>query len=181
MTAKIRDTLGVLLLMLVAILPAQAASRVEIDAKVSGTVQEFYKKVPGGRELASRAAGMLVFPEVLKGGFFVGAEYGEGALLKGRTTQGYYNIVSASFGFQFGVEQKAIVLLFMTEQALNKFVNSDGWEVGVDGSVAIAEFGAGKSLDSHTLQEPIIGFVVSNKGLMAGISLEGSKITRIAK
>ncbi|WP_369601625.1 YSC84-related protein [Hahella sp. SMD15-11] len=178
-TAMLTPLLALFLLMLG--MSAQAASRVEIDAKVRGAVDLFYKKVPGGKELAQRAAGMLVFPEVLKGGMFIGAEYGEGALLVNNRTKGYYSLASASFGFQFGVEEKTIVLLFMTRESLDKFLNSEGWQVGVDGSVAIAEFGAGKSLDSNTLQEPIIGFVVANKGLMAGISLEGSKITRINK
>lgn len=158
-----------------------AASKVEIDAKVNATIKEFYVRVPAGKELASKAQGMLVFPEIVKAGFVIGGEYGEGALVKNGAISKYYNIASASVGFQIGVQEKSVVMLFMTSSSLNKFVKSNGWEAGVDGSVAIAEFGAGKSLDSNTLQEPIIAFVVSNKGLMAGISLEGSKITQISK
>ena len=158
-----------------------AASSVEIDAKVDATLKIFYSKVGGGKTLARKAKGILVFPSVLKAGFWIGGQYGEGALRVENKTVQYYNIAGASFGFQFGAQSKSVLLLFMTGEALSDFRNSAGWEAGVDGSVALASLGAGGALDSNTLQQPIIGFVFSNKGLMVDVSLKGSKITKIVK
>ena len=158
-----------------------AASSVEIDSKVDATLKEFYSKVGSGKELAEKAKGILVFPSVLKAGFWIGGQYGEGALRINGKTADYYNVAGASFGFQFGAQSKSIILLFMTTEALSGFRNSSGWEAGVDGSVALATLGAGGTLDTNTLQQPIIGFVFSNKGLMVDVSLKGSKITKIKK
>ena len=160
---------------------ADAASAVEIDAKIDATLKDFYSKVRGGKTLAEKAKGILVFPSVLKAGFWIGGQYGEGALRVNGETVNYYNIAGASFGFQFGAQSKSVILLFMTNKALSDFKNSAGWEAGVDGSVALADLGAGGTLDSNTLQQPIIGFVFSNKGLMVDVSLKGSKITKINK
>ncbi len=162
-------------------LPAQAASKTEIDAKVRATLTVFYDKVPAGRELARKAAGILVFPEVFKAGLVVGGEYGEGALLVHHKIVGYYSTVSASVGFQLGAQIKSQVILFMTREALNSFRRSEGWKVGVDGSVALATLGAGGAIDSDTLRKPVIGFIFSNKGLMYNLNFEGSKITRLKK
>jgi lipid-binding SYLF domain-containing protein len=175
-----RTPLSLLLLWLVCAC-AQADSAGEIDAKVRAAVQDFYAKVGAGRELAGKAVGMLVFPAVIKGGFVVGGEYGEGALLVGGQTVDYYNTAAASIGFQLGAQVKTHILLFMTTAALERFRASQGWEAGVDGSVALATLGAGGELDSDTLQESIIGFIFSNKGLMYNLNLEGSKITRLDK
>jgi len=163
------------------LLPAasQASSKLEIDLFVQETLADFYKQSSAGRELASRAKGMLIFPKIYKAGFWVGGEYGEGALRIGGNTVGYYNIASASLGLQLGVQKKSQIILFMTDDALQKFRNSQGWEAGVDGSVAIANFGAGEELDTKTFQQPIIGFVFSNKGLMYNLTIEGAKITPI--
>ena len=158
-----------------------AASAVEIDAKIDAALKDFYSKVGGGKTLAEKAKGILVFPSVLKAGFWIGGQYGEGALRINGETVNYYNIAGASFGFQFGAQSKSVILLFMTNKALSDFKNSAGWEAGVDGSVALADLGAGGALDSNTLQQPIIGFVFSNKGLMVDVSLKGSKITKINK
>lgn len=158
-----------------------AASATEIDAKVDATLKDFYKKVGAGKSLARRAKGILVFPSVIKAGFWVGGQYGEGALRVGGKNVNYYNIAGASFGFQFGAQAKSIVMLFMTSEALSGFRNSDGWEAGVDGSVALAEMGTGGSIDTNTLQQPIIGFVFGNKGLMVDVSLKGTKFTKIVK
>ncbi|MGB0467656.1 MAG: BPSL1445 family SYLF domain-containing lipoprotein [Pontibacterium sp.] len=159
----------------------QAASRQEIDVKVQAAVSSFYRASLPGKKLAQQAVGMLVFPEVYKAGFGIGGEYGEGALLRGGRTQGYYNLVSASIGFQLGAQVKSEVILFMTQAALNQFINSDGWEAGVDGSVAVATLGVGGEIDTHTAQQPIIGFIFSNKGLMYNLSIEGAKISPIAR
>ncbi len=158
-----------------------AASSIEIDAKVDATIKDFYSKVGGGQALAKKAKGILVFPSVLKAGFWIGGQYGEGALRINGKTVNYYNIAGASFGFQFGAQSKSVILLFMTSEALSGFRNSAGWEAGIDGSVAIANLGGGGALDTNTLQQPIIGFVFSNKGLMVDVSLKGSKITKIDK
>jgi len=160
---------------------AQAASSVEIDAKSDAVLKEFLWKVGSGNELMKKAKGVLVFPSVLKAGFWIGGEYGEGALRIGGKTVEYYNIAGASFGFQFGAQAKSIVLLFMTEDALSDFRNSSGWEAGVDGAVAFANLGAGGAVDTNTLQRPVIGFVFGNKGLMVDVSLKGAKITKIEK
>jgi len=161
--------------------PAAAASKEELDAHVRETIADLYRASSAAKQLAGKSAGMLVFPSVIKAGFWVGGEYGEGALEVGQKTLSYYNIISASFGLQAGVQDKSVVLMFMTPEALNKFRESDGWKAGVDGSVALVTLGAGKDFDTQTLQKPIVGFVFNNKGLMANLTLEGSKISRIGK
>ncbi len=122
---------------------------------------------------------MLVLPAIYKGGFVFGAEYGEGGLLIGGSIVNYYNQLGGSFGFQAGAQVKSQVILFMNQDVLDHFQARQGWEAGVDGSVAIATLGAGGDISSETAQKPIIGFVFSNKGLMANLTLEGAKITRI--
>ncbi len=158
---------------------SQAATNDEIDAKVSEAVENFYKQTSAGKALAQKAAGMLVFPEVIKAGIGVGGEYGEGALvIKGKNVA-YYNTAAASIGFQLGAQVKSQVILFMTPQALANFRKSQGWKAGVDGSVALATLGAGGEIDTNTFQKPIIGFIFSNKGLMYNLTFEGSKITKL--
>jgi lipid-binding SYLF domain-containing protein len=170
-----------LALFLAQITLAQAASKAEIDANIRQALTEFYKHSSAGKELAQKASGMLIFPKVYKAGIGIGGEYGEGALLIGGKTVDYYNIAAASIGFQLGAQMKSQIVLFMNKEALNGFRNSDGWEAGVDGSVAIATLGAGGEIDTETVKEPIIGFIFSNKGLMYNLTLEGSKITKIKK
>jgi lipid-binding SYLF domain-containing protein len=160
---------------------AQAASAGEIDTKVNGTLEEFKKVVPGGAEFLGKASGALVFPTITKAGLVIGGEFGEGALRIGGNTVDYYNIASASFGFQIGAQQYSIVMVFMSDEALKDFRESKGWEAGVDGSVAVAEWGAGDDINTKTFKDPIVAFVFGNKGLMAGVSIEGSKITKIDK
>jgi lipid-binding SYLF domain-containing protein len=124
---------------------------------------------------------MLVFPKVFKGGVGLGGEYGEGALLVGGRTVGYYNIAAGSVGLQLGLQKKSQVILFMHKPALQRFQRSKGWKAGVDGSVALATLGAGEQIDTETARKPIIGFIFSNKGLMYNLTFEGAKITRIDK
>jgi lipid-binding SYLF domain-containing protein len=173
-------TLALALVCLLA-LPVQAATRQQIDAEVREAIQQFHKHTSAGRELAGRAAGMLVFPKVYKGGIGLGGEYGEGALIVGGRTAAYYNIVSGSVGLQLGVQRKSEIILFMTPAALAGFRRRDGWKAGVDGSVALATLGAGAELDSETVQKPIIGFIFGNEGLMYNLTFEGSKISRITR
>ena len=160
---------------------AWAGSREEIDAEVRQALKEFRQHTSAGHELSQKAAGMLVFPSVVKAGIGVGGEYGEGSLLIGGKPAAYYNIASASIGFQLGAQARSMIVLFMTENALAKFRNSEGWKAGVDGSVALATLGAGGSIDTETAKKPIIGFIFSNKGLMYNLTFEGSKISKIER
>ncbi len=159
--------------------PAKAASASEINADAYATMQKLYNRVRGGYDLASRAAGILVFPTVVKAGFGIGGEYGEGVLLVGNQPTAYYNTISASIGFQLGAQARSVVIMFMTPQALSNFRRKNGWKVGVDGSVAIVTLGVGGAIDTNTINKPVIGFILDNKGLMYNLTLEGSKISRI--
>ncbi len=160
---------------------ARAASRAEIDANVQEAIANFYRQTSAGKKLAQKAAGMLVFPEVVKAGIGVGGEYGEGALLIKGKTAAYYSTAAASIGFQLGAQVKSQIILFMNQRVLEEFRNSKGWKAGVDGSVALATLGAGGELSTETIKEPIIGFIFSNKGLMYNLTFEGSKITRLER
>jgi lipid-binding SYLF domain-containing protein len=161
--------------------PAKAADAREINASVNATLDRFYRQIPGARELSARAAGVLVFPTIIKAGFGVGGEYGEGAMRVGGKTVGYYNTISASFGFQLGAQARSVIIMFMTPEALTGFRRVDGWKVGVDGSVAIIVVGAGGSIDTEKVTSPVVGFILDPKGLMYNLTLEGSKITRISR
>ena len=160
---------------------AYAASAGEINIKVDSALQRFKKEVSGGSRFISNAKGVLVFPDVIKAGFGVGGEYGEGALRIGGKTVAYYNTAAASIGFQLGGQIKTVVIVFLKQSALNKFRQSDGWKVGVDGSVAIVEWGVGEDINTMDINDPVVGFVFDNKGLMYNLTIEGSKITRIYK
>jgi lipid-binding SYLF domain-containing protein len=160
---------------------ASAASKEQIDAEVRQALREFQQQTSAGHELSRKAAGMLVFPKVIKAGVGIGGEYGEGALLVNGQTVGYYSIASASIGFQLGAQMRSQVVLFMTGDALKGFRSSPGWKAGVDGSVALATLGAGGLIDTETAKQPIIGFIFSNQGLMYNLTFEGSKITRIER
>lgn len=153
----------------------------EIDVSVDVAIERFYKQVGGAEEFVKASKGMLVMPNVVKAAFIVGGEYGEGALRIGGKTVDYYNTVSGSFGLQIGGESKDIILLFMTDEALNKFRASNGWEAGLDGNVALISVGAGERADTTTLKDPIVGFVFDAKGLIADISLKGAKFTKVDK
>jgi lipid-binding SYLF domain-containing protein len=179
-----RRTVGPFLLGLLAALSssrANAASGPEIDFEVRATLDSFFREVWSSHELANKALAVLVFPTVVKAGFGIGGEYGEGALLIRGRTAGYYNIISGSIGFQFGAQARSVIIMFMTEAALAGFQRSDGWKIGVDGSVAIITIGAGGAIDTNTVRSPIVGFIFDQKGLMYNLTLEGSKITRIAR
>jgi lipid-binding SYLF domain-containing protein len=160
---------------------AEAASAAAIDADVRATIDRFYAQIGGARELAEKSYGILIFPSVVKAGFGIGGEYGEGALsVRGQPTT-YYNTVGASFGFQLGVQSRSVIIMFMTPEALGQFRRSQGWKVGVDGSVAIITVGVGGSIDTNKITSPVIGFILDPKGLMYNLTLEGTKITRIRK
>ena len=160
---------------------ALAASREEINAEVREAIGNFYKHTSAGKELAQKAAGVLVFPSVVKAGIGIGGEYGEGALLVKENTVAYYNVAAASIGFQLGVQARSQIILFMNEKVLAAFRGSAGWTAGVDGSVALATLGAGGSIDTETAKKPVIGFIFSGKGLMYNLTFEGSKISKIER
>jgi len=161
--------------------PCEAATAKEIDLGVDVALERFEKDVRGAKEFMKSAKGLLVFPRVYKAGFGIGGEYGEGALRIGRKTVAYYNTAGASFGFQVGAQAKTLILVFMEKNALDQFQESAGWKVGVDGSVAVIDLGAGETLDSTTIKDPIVAFVFGNKGLMLNLTLEGSKFTKMEK
>jgi len=153
--------------------------RRSIDADVDATMQRLYATVKGSRELVAKARGVLVFPSVIQAGFVVGAQYGKGALRVGGGTVGYYSTTSASVGLQAGAQSKSLIFLFMTQDALDKFRNSDGWAAGVDASVALVKMGANGVVDTTTATSPVEAFVLTNAGLMADVSLAGTKVSRL--
>lgn len=156
-----------------------AASKAEIDTDVQFALTTFYNLSPGNKELAIKAAGVLVFPSIMKAGFFVGGDYGEGALQVAGKTVDYYSTAAISFGLQLGAQSRSEVILFMDKEALENFRVHDGWAAGIDGSVAVIDSGAGKGINTETAKEPIIAFIFSNKGFMGNLSLEGSKFSKI--
>jgi lipid-binding SYLF domain-containing protein len=158
---------------------AHAEAAKVIDAKADVAIEKFKKLVKGGDVFLSKVKGYLVFPTVYKGGFVVGGEYGEGVLRVDGKSVAYYNIASASVGFQIGAQKTSYIFAFADQYALDRFMKSDGWEAGVDGSIAVAKWGQGIDISSISFEKPIYAFVFDNKGLMANISLEGTKFTRI--
>jgi lipid-binding SYLF domain-containing protein len=176
---KLYAAAGVAVIALFASAAVLAASKAEIDASVGTALKKFHALNPANRDLQHKAAGVLVFPRVTKGGVGVAGEYGEGALRVNRQTVGYYSVSSASIGLTLGVAKHSEIIMFMTQDALDKFLNGKGWSIGADTGVALIKAGAGGDYDTQTLQKPILGFIFSEKGLIADLSLEGSKINSI--
>ena len=160
---------------------ARAASAKEIDVSVGVALERFKSDVRGANEFLANAKGVLVIPNVIRVGFGIGGEYGEGALLVDGKTVDYYSTTGGSLGFQIGAQSKNIVIVFMEETALEQFRNSLGWRAGVDGSVVLIDYGAGTSVDTDNVKHPVVGFVFGLKGLMLNLSLEGTKFTKLAK
>ena len=158
-----------------------AATAGEIDASVNASLNRFVNEVKGAKEFLNAAQGVLIIPKVIQGGLVVGAEYGEGALRISGKTVGYYNIASASFGYQIGGEQKDIIVVFMDKTVLNKFRNSQNWKAGVDAKVTLINVGVDESISTLKIKQPVVGFVFGQKGLMAGATIEGSKFTKMKK
>ena len=157
----------------------QTDSRQTINAGVDSTLTRLFTSANGSRELVSKARGVLVFPSVIDAGIGVGGQYGEGALRMGGRTVGYYSTATASIGWQIGAQSRAIVFMFMTDDALNRFRNSQGWSAGGDASVAVLKIGANGEVDTSTASSQVDTFVLTNDGLMAGVSLDGTKVTRL--
>jgi lipid-binding SYLF domain-containing protein len=160
---------------------SKASSAEEINDAANATLHRFVEQNPSAEELGRKAAGVLVFPSVVKAGMLLGGQYGEGVLIVRGNAAGYYNIISASLGFQLGVQSLSIIIVFVTEQALADFQRAYGWKVGIDGSIVVVTLGAAGSIDTDSLTSPIVAFVTDQEGLMYSLSLEGSKISRIER
>jgi lipid-binding SYLF domain-containing protein len=156
-----------------------ATRRQAIDSSVDNALATLYRQVPGSQDLVNRAQGVLVFPAVLEAGFIVGASRGDGALRKGGKTVSFHRTTAGSIGLQAGAQSTAMFILFMTEDAMRNFENSRGWTAGVDASVTVLTVGATAQMTTATAQQPVIGYVLSNSGLMAGVSVDGARITRL--
>ena len=180
--------LGVAALAAVATLPSPvlAASADEIDRGVNAALRNLYASQPSARVLAAKAKAVLVFPTIVKAGFMFGGQIGEGAmrkgdLLRGGRTTGYYNSVAASYGLQAGVQTFSYALFFMNDGALAALDNTAGFELGVGPSIVLVDQGLAKSMTTATLTQDVYAFIFGQKGLMAGLGIQGSKITRLDK
>ena len=159
--------------------PSTAESRHAVDASFQETLDRLYASNPGSRELVAKARGVLVFPRVISAGLVVGGAYGEGQLREHGRVEGYYRTTTGSVGWQIGAQSRALVFLFLTEDALQRFKDSHGWSGGVDASVALLTVGANGAVDANAAQAPTVAFVMTNAGIMAGATLQGTKVTRI--
>jgi lipid-binding SYLF domain-containing protein len=152
--------------------------RAEINKGVDETLATLYSSVPGSRELVAKSRGVLVFPSVIQAAFGIGGEYGEGALRVDGATTGYYSTASGSFGFQAGAQSRALIYLFMTQEALDKFRSSNGWTAGADASVSLIKVGANGMIDTSSVSNSVNAFALTNAGLFGGVNLNGSKISK---
>jgi len=155
------------------------SQRAAIHANVDDTLGKLYLQAKGSRELVAKAKGVLVFPSVLTAGFVVGGAYGEGELRVGNAQAGYYKTMTGSLGFQAGAQSKALVFLFMTQESLDHLRQGNGWTAGVDANVALLTIGADGSVNTDTATAPVVGFVMTNGGLMFNVSLQGTKVSRL--
>jgi lipid-binding SYLF domain-containing protein len=155
------------------------ARRAALNANADAALSNLFQQVNGSEQLVNRARGVLVFPSVLEAGLVFGASSGEGVLRKGGRTASFHRTTSGSWGMQIGAQSTAVFLLFMTDEALARFEASEGWSVGADASVTLVSVGANAQMTSETAQQPVIGFVLSNRGLMAGLTLNGTRVTRL--
>jgi lipid-binding SYLF domain-containing protein len=160
---------------------AMAGSAAEIDRTVDAALADMYANVPNARHLGSQAKAVLVFPSIVKAGFLFGAQYGEGALRERGKTVGYYNTAAASYGLQAGVQAFGYALFFMNDSALRYLDKSGGFELGSGPSIVILDVGAARALTTTTLQNDMYAVFFDQKGLMAGLGLQGSKISRIER
>lgn len=160
---------------------AKAESAREIDENVDAALNKLYRKAPSAMDLAARAHGVLIMPDVIKGGLIIGGSYGEGALRVGGETVNYYSVAAGSLGYQIGVQKTSHALFFMTENALNHFRKAEGWELGVDAEFTVPGDGVSLNADSTTIKKPVIAMIFAQDGLLIGASLEGAKYTRIRR
>jgi len=160
---------------------AVAASAEEINREVKSALEILYAKSSSAKVLGEKAKGILVFPGIVKGGFIIGGQYGEGALLARGKTAGYYNTIQASFGLQAGIQKYGYALFFMSDSAMKWLDKSDGWEIGVGPTIVVVDVGASGAATTTTAQSDIYAFFFDQKGLMGGLGLQGTKITKIKK
>jgi lipid-binding SYLF domain-containing protein len=158
---------------------ALGASASAIDRSATASLTTLYARTPGAKTLADKAVAVLVFPSIVKGGFIIAGQFGDGALRRGGKTVGYYRSLAASYGFQAGAQEFGYVLFFMDEASLRYLERSEGWELGTGPSLVVLDEGFGKVLSTTTLQSGVYAFVFNQKGLMGGLGIQGSKITRI--
>ena len=168
-------------LLLFSLTTVSAKSKQEINILADATIERFVKEVVGGQDFLNGAAAVLIFPKVIKAGLGIGGEYGEGVMRQGGQNIAYYKTAAASIGFQAGAQSKSVVVVFLTQDALNDFRSKKGWKAGVDGSVAVVKWGVGEDINTLDINDPVVGFVFSNKGLMFNLTLEGSKFTEIKR
>ncbi len=155
------------------------ADNAELDANGLSAYQQLIGSVSGAKAISKSAVAVLVFPSITKAGFMVGGQYGKGVLLRGGKPAGHYNTTGASFGLQIGAQNFGYAMFFMNQTSLDALTESDGFEIGVGPTVVVADAGMGKNLTTMNAQEDIYAFIFSQKGLMAGIGLQGNKITRL--
>ena len=156
-----------------------AASKSEIDRSANQALTTLYNRTPGAKALADKAVAVLVFPSIVKGGFIIAGQFGDGALRRRGKTVAYYRSLAASYGFQAGVQAFGYVLFFMDEASVQYLDNSAGWEIGTGPSLVVLDAGFGKVLSTTTLRTGVYALVFDQKGLMGGVGIQGSKITRI--
>ena len=183
MKRKLPVLLAVMLIMAAAYsltpAPVLAASAAEINRDVTAALEQLYANNPTAKVIGEKAVAVLVFPSITKGGFIVGGQYGVGALRKGGKTVGYYNTVAGSWGLQAGIQKYGYALFFMNKKAMTTLKDRKGWELGTGPNIVIVDAGMAKSLTTTTLKDDVYAVIFDQKGLMAGIGLQGSKITRI--
>jgi lipid-binding SYLF domain-containing protein len=160
---------------------ALAASRQELERDAAQALKSLYANNTAARLLGQKAKAVLVFPNIVKAGFMFGGQMGDGVLMKQGRTAGYYNSLAASYGLQVGIQVFGYALFFMNDAALSYLDTSDGWELGVGPSIVVVDAGVGKSLTSTTITQDVYAFIFDQKGLMAGLGIQGSKITKISK
>jgi lipid-binding SYLF domain-containing protein len=156
-----------------------AASASAIDRDATATLSKLYKNNPGAKALADKSVAVLVFPNIVKGGFIIAGQFGDGALRKKGKTVGYYRSLAASYGFQAGVQAYGYALFFMDDASVQYLNKSEGWELGTGPSLVVLDEGFGKNLSTTTLQKGVYAFIFDQKGLMGGVGIQGSKITKI--
>ncbi len=161
--------------------PASAASAAQISYDANLALKNLYAKTPSAKSLGQEAKAILVFPSIVKGGFIVGGQYGEGALMRDGKVVAYYNSIAASYGLQAGLQKYGYAVFFMTESALKYLDKSDGWEIGLAPNIVVVDVGAAGGISTTTAKADVYAFFFDQKGLMAGLGLQGTKITRIQK
>ncbi len=162
-------------------LPARAVNAEDLNQEANLALQRLYKTHPEAERMSHSAHAVLVFPKIIKAGLVFGGSYGEGVMTRGGSLSGYYNSVSASWGWQAGAESYGYVVFLMNDKALNYLDKSKGWEVGVGPNVVVVDDGVAKNLSTTTLKDDAYAYVFDQQGLMASLSIEGTKISPIKK